>query len=75
MKIKIGVDYLNKSKLNDDEELNKIREKKLLELHEQFMNNGGGSESNWPSEPVVLSEDNFEDFVKVQPFKLFDCSI
>ena len=58
---------------NDDEELKIIRAKKLNMLHEKFMNNGGESENKWPSEPVVLTEDNFEDFVKKNSLVVIDC--
>lgn len=56
-----------------DEDLKKIRAKKMEELRMAYEGNQGGSGDDWPEEPVVLTEQNFEDFVKKYPFIVIDC--
>jgi thioredoxin 1 len=56
-----------------DEELEKIRTKKLDSMKEKMSSNPGNPEDNYPGEPVVLSEGNFEDFIKKYPLVVVDC--
>jgi thioredoxin 1 len=57
----------------DNEELKKIRAKRLEELKMAFEGNSGSSGDDWPDEPVVLTEQNFDDFIKKYPFIVIDC--
>jgi thioredoxin 1 len=56
-----------------DEDLEKIREKRLNEMTEELKNNPEGSGGAWPSEPQVLTEDNFEEYIKKYPLVVVDC--
>ena len=56
-----------------DEELEKIRTKKLDSMKEKMSGNPGNPEDNYPGEPVVLTEGNFEDFIKKYPLVVVDC--
>ena len=56
-----------------DGELEKIRKKRLNEMTEELQNNPEGSGGNWPSEPQVLTEDNFEEYTKKYPLVVVDC--
>jgi thioredoxin 1 len=69
-------DSIENNKNEDDEELKKIRAKRLEELKMAFEGSSGGtggSGDDWPDEPVVLTEQNFDDFVKKYPFIVIDC--
>ena len=56
-----------------DEELEKIRKKRLNEMTKELKNNPDGSAGNWPSEPQVLTDDNFEKYIKKYPVVVVDC--
>ncbi len=60
-------------KNDNDKELEEIRAKKLDELKQKISNDSGNPESNAPSEPVVLTEDNFDNFIKTYPLVVIDC--
>ena len=57
----------------NDEELEKIRAKKLEVMKKELQDNPGGSGDNWPAEPVPLTEQNFEEFIKQYPLVAVDC--
>ena len=57
---------------SNDEELEQIREKKKEELQKELGGNPGSTES-WPGEPVVLTEDNFDELINKYPFVVIDC--
>lgn len=59
-----------------DEELENIRAKKLEDFISRYMSNNNypdGSGDDWPSEPVQLTETNFDEFIKKYPFVVIDC--
>jgi len=58
---------------NYDEDLEKIRKKRLNEMTEELKKNPEGSGGTWPSEPQVLTEDNFEEYTKKYPLVVVDC--
>jgi thioredoxin 1 len=51
-----------------DEELEAIRRRKMEELK-----SGGKNQGDWPSEPVVLTDAEFEAFVTKYPMVVIDC--
>ena len=57
----------------DDKELEKIRAKRLEEMKMTYFEGSDSSSDSWPDEPVVLTEDNFEGFIKKYPFIVIDC--
>jgi len=56
-----------------DEDLEKIRAKKLETMKGRLSNHPGNSDDNYPAEPVVLTDKNFEEFVKKYPLVVIDC--
>jgi len=56
-----------------DEELERIRAKKLDKMKQELSGNPGIDEGNWPSAPEVLTEDTFEDFINKYPLVVIDC--
>ena len=52
----------------DNKELEKIRAKRLEEMKMTYFEGSDSSSDSWPDEPVVLTEDNFEGFIKKYPF-------
>ena len=59
----------------NDEELERIRAKKLEAMKENVKNNPGteGIGGDWPSEPKMVDESNFDDFIKKYPLVVIDC--
>jgi thioredoxin 1 len=51
-----------------DEELEAIRRKKMEELK-----SGAGKGAQWPSEPVVVTDVDFDAFVAKYPLVVIDC--
>ena len=49
-----------------DEELEAIRRKKMAEMKK-------GSEANWPTEPVAVTDSDFDAFVTKYPLVVIDC--
>jgi thioredoxin 1 len=56
-----------------DEELERIRAKRLKTMTDELMNNPGGSSNDMPGEPVVLDENNFDDIIKKYSIVVVDC--
>jgi thioredoxin 1 len=66
---------LTNENVNDDE-LEQLRNKKMEELKSRYLESNvypDGSGADWPDEPVVLTESNFEDFIKKYQFVVIDC--
>jgi thioredoxin 1 len=66
---------MDNERVNDDE-LEEIREKRMKELKSIYIEGHpypDGSGSDWPNEPVVLSENNFDEFIKKYQFVVIDC--
>jgi thioredoxin 1 len=58
---------------DNNEELEKIRAKKLEAMKENLQSNPGNPGSDWPGEPQVLTDDNFDDFTKKYSVVVVDC--
>jgi thioredoxin 1 len=57
----------------NDEELDRIRAKKLEAMKEELSGTQGSSEDNWPTAPVILTEENFEEIVNKYSMIVVDC--
>ena len=56
----------------ETKELEKLRAKRMKEIMEaQNMNNP--TNEDWPNEPVTVTDDSFDEFVKKYPFAVIDC--
>jgi len=55
-----------------DDELEKIKQRKLAELMKKTSGVGGGSVTHAPSEPVTLTDENFDDFVSSNKLVVVD---
>jgi thioredoxin 1 len=49
-----------------DDELEAIRRKKMADIKK-------GAETNWPTEPVVVTDSDFDGFVTKYPLVVVDC--
>ena len=56
-----------------DDELERIRAKRLETMTEEMLNNPGGSSGDMPGEPIVVNESNFDDFIKKYALVVIDC--
>jgi thioredoxin 1 len=56
----------------DDQELEKIRIKRVQEIMEAQKMNSQTNE-DWPNEPITVTDGNFDDFIKKYPFVVIDC--
>lgn len=52
-----------------DSELEEIRKKKLKELEESMMSEGG----DWPDAPVEITDASYEEFIGKYPVAVIDC--
>ncbi|MCL7385150.1 MAG: thioredoxin [Thaumarchaeota archaeon] len=55
-----------------DDELEKIKQRKLAELMKKTSGVGSGSVTHAPSEPVTLTDENFDDFVSSNKLVVVD---
>jgi thioredoxin 1 len=55
-----------------DDELEKIKQRKLAELMKKTSGVGSGSVTLTPSEPVTLTDENFDDFVSSNKLVVVD---
>ena len=59
---------------HDDEELEKIRMKKLKELVDRQQSYGtSGKGQNWPNTPITVSDTTFIQTIKEYPLVVIDC--
>jgi thioredoxin 1 len=56
---------------NEEEEIEKIRSKKMKELVQRA--NTIGPNQNYPPEPIMVSDETFERFVNEHPIVVVDC--
>jgi thioredoxin 1 len=58
---------------DDDEELLTIRAKKLEEMKKKFFDNPKLLGDHMPSEPITVTEQNFEEVIAKNPLVVIDC--
>lgn len=59
---------------HDDEELEKIRMRKLKELVEKQQGHGTSEKGqNWPNTPITVSDTTFNQTIKEYPLVVVDC--
>jgi len=56
-----------------DDELEKIKKKKLEELKQKYMNGGTKMSENMPNSPVKITDADFDVTVKKYPAVVIDC--
>jgi len=57
----------------EDEELKKIRMKKLMELKRKFLDDKQEKQIAFPKEPIELTDASFSKFVQKYPLVVIDC--
>jgi len=57
----------------EDEELKKIRMKKLMELKRKFLDDKQEKQISFPKEPIELTDASFSKFVQKYPLVVIDC--
>ena len=68
----IGEDIMTGENEKEDKELQRIREKRMKEIMEaKKMNNINNSD--WPDEPITVTDADFDELVKKYPFIVIDC--
>jgi len=57
----------------EDEELKKIRMKKLMELKRKVLGSKQEKQAVFPNEPVELTDASFSEFIQKYPLVVIDC--
>ena len=57
----------------EDEELKKIRMKKLMELKRKILGSKQEEQAAFPNEPIELTDASFSEFIQKYPLVVVDC--
>ena len=59
--------------MNENEEIRRIKEKKLHELLKIRSENNMEKKTDYPTSPIIVKDDTFQDFVQRYPVVVVDC--